>query len=475
MAPSALRSIVFASALALNLALAVVLAFAAVHAACGGGGPRPEGVTASGPSRAPARPTPCVEVSPAQELRELLRTARTGDAFCLGAGTYEGGFSIPTGVTLWGPREAVIRSKGRGTTVKLEGVGPKLLGVTVDGSGGRFETLDAAVQLQGDDAVVDGVRVVRAAFGILVEKSNRAQVRRNHVTGDASAPLGMRGDGIRLWETRGSVVEENLLEHSRDMVVWYSSDNTVRKNRVRHGRYGTHFMYSHRNRVEENHYLANEVGVFIMYSRDVTLLRNVMADGSGAAGMGLGIKESGNITARENLFVHDTIGLYLDQAPLQQDEENLFERNVFRLGEAGVVFHSSQKRNTFRGNSLRDNFVSVRVEGGGDALGSVWEGNDFDDYAGFDLDGDGVGDVPYELRSLSTDLVSRYPDLSFFRGSAALSLMTAVGEMVPLLAAQPILRDAKPRMTALELRVPEAGSLGAGDGKEVALTAPDAN
>ena len=73
-----------------------------------------------------------------------------------------------------------------------------------------------------------------------------------------------------------------------------------------------------------------------------------------------------------------------------------------------------------------------------------------------DFDEDGVGDVPYELRSLSTALISRYPDLSFFRGSASLSLVSAVGEMVPLLAPHPVLRDEHPRMRALPFEVPHA-------------------
>jgi nitrous oxidase accessory protein len=84
------------------------------------------------------------------------------------------------------------------------------------------------------------------------------------------------------------------------------------------------------------------------------------------------------------------------------------------------------------------------VEGGGDALGIEWDHNDFDDYAGYDLDGDAVGDVPYELRSLSEALVSRYPGLAFFRGSPALAMLSAAGEVLPLFAPKTLLRDAHP-------------------------------
>ncbi|MBZ4415001.1 nitrous oxide reductase family maturation protein NosD [Myxococcus sp. RHSTA-1-4] len=399
----------------------------------------------------PARPTGCRPVEAGTAVQPLLDTARAGDALCLAPGTYPGPLRLPPHVTLWGPRGAVVRSSGEGTTVRVEGEGARLLGLTVDGSGGRFDTLDAAVHVRGHGALVEGVTVRNAVFGILVERTEGVTVRGNHVVGSGGAALGMRGDAIRLWETKHSRVEDNLVEAGRDVVVWYSSHNAVRRNTVTGGRYGTHFMYSHDNVVEDNRYAGNEVGIFVMYSRGIALRRNVLAGATGAAGIGLGLKESGNVTAVDNLLVHNTVGLYLDTSPLQEGDTNLFEGNHFRLGDVGVVFHSSERRNTFSANSFRDNHAQVQVEGGGDALAVEWRGNDFDDYAGYDLDADGVGDVPYELRSLSGDLVARYPDLAFFRGSPTLSLVRAAGELLPLFSPKPVMRDAAPRMAPLEL------------------------
>lgn len=403
---------------------------------------------------APARPAGCQSLEAGAGVQALLDGARAGAALCLAPGAYRGPLRLPAGVTLWGPREAVVRSSGEGTTVRLEGAGARLLGLTVDGSGGRFDTQDAAVLVRGRGAGVEGVTVRNAVFGILVERTEGVTVRGNHVLGSGGPALGLRGDAIRLWETQRSLVEDNLVEAGRDLVVWYSSGNTVRRNTVTGGRYGTHFMHSHDNVVEDNHYAGNEVGVFVMYSRGITLRRNVLAGATGAAGMGLGLKESGNVTAVDNLLVHNTVGLYLDTSPLQEGDANVFEGNHFRLGDVGVVFHSSARRNAFRANSFRDNHAQVQVEGGGDALAVEWHGNDFDDYAGYDLDADGVGDVPYELRSLSGDLVARYPDLAFFRGSPTLSLVRAAGELLPLFSPKPVLRDAAPRLAPLDMLEP---------------------
>jgi nitrous oxidase accessory protein len=394
---------------------------------------------------APGRPAACAAVHPGQSLQAALDAALPGETLCLAEGTWVGAVVVPPGVRVWGTERSVIRTSGSGTTVLLRERG-SLVGVTVDGSGGRFDVLDAAVKVNGDDARVEGVTVRNSVFGILVEKSKRVTVRGNRVVGVGGAALGMRGDGIRLWETNDSLVEENQVERARDCVVWYSSRNVVRGNEVRDGRYGVHLMYSHSNRLERNRFVGNEVGVFAMYSRDLSITDNQMLFSRGSAGIGLGMKESGNLVVRGNLLAHNTQGLFLDNSPLVQGDRNVFEHNVIRLSEVGVGFLSSEHDNVFRENVLRDNTSQVRVDGGGDALRVVWDGNEWSDYAGYDLDGDGVGDLPHELKDLPGALTARHADLSFLRGTLALSLVGVAGEVVPLFAPKPILRDSAPRM-----------------------------
>jgi nitrous oxidase accessory protein len=361
-------------------------------------------------------------------------------------------------VALWGPRGAVIHSAGEGTTVSIEAAGAALLGVTVDGSGGRFDLLDAAVRVTADDARVEGVAIRGALFGILVEQAKRVQVRDDDVSGRPEAPLGLRGDAIRLWEVSDSAVEGNRVRDSRDVVVWYSPRNHIARNEVLRGRYGTHLMYSHGNRIEGNRYVENVVGIFAMYSRDLAIEGNLVARSGGAAGVGLGTKESGNLDVRDNWFVANTVGLYLDTSPLYLDETNTFERNVFEFGDTAVVFHGGAARNRFEDNRFRDNGSPVRVEGRGNARDALWRGNEFGDYQGYDLDGDGFGDLPYELRSLSGALTARHPALAFLRGTPAMALVELVGRVVPLFQPETLLVDPAPRMRSdAPERAPGAG------------------
>ena len=396
----------------------------------------------------PARPADCRTVPAGTPLQPLLDATPADGAVCLEPGTYAGDLHLDRRLTLWGPVDAVIVSSRVGSTIHVAGDGVRLLGFTVDGSGGRFDTLDAAVRVHAADVVIEGLVVRHATFGLLIEQSRHVILRGNDIVGDPALPYGLRGDGIRLWETTDSTIEHNRLTDSRDMVVWYSRDNQVRDNLIVRGRYGTHFMYSHRNAVRRNRYVDDVVGVFIMYSRDVTLANNLLAGSGGAAGIGIGLKESGNITATRNILVRNTTGIYIDTSPLQNDDVNRFDGNAIRLSGTAVLFHGRATGNHFLDNSFRDNLTQVESRGGTTALDAEWRGNDFDDYAGYDFDGDGFGDVPYELRSMTANLISRYPGLAYFRGGLALFAVDAVNHIVPLFKPTTLLVDAHPRMRA---------------------------
>ncbi|MEZ4361209.1 MAG: nitrous oxide reductase family maturation protein NosD [Kofleriaceae bacterium] len=398
---------------------------------------------------APSRPAKCREVPDGADVQTALDQAvASGGALCLAPGRYQGPLSLRGAVTLWGPRTAVIATSGSGTTVRLLGAGARLLGVTVDGSGGRYDQLDAAVSVAADDTVVEGVTIEHAIYGILSERARRVRIHGNHVRGDDDPSIGLRGDTIRLWETYDSEVSSNFVEDGRDIVVWYSRNNKILDNRVVRGRYGTHFMYSHDSDVERNQYVDGTVGVFVMYSRDVTLRDNVIANAAGAAGIAIGLKDSGTVTIADNLLVHDQVGIYLDSTPQGEGQRVLIQGNQLRLCQAAVVFHSSGHHTRVIDNDFAGNQTQSRVDGGGDALDVAWEGNYFDDYAGYDLDGDGVGDVPYELRSFAGALIERHPNLEFLVGTPALSLADAAAHLDPLFQPRPVLIDRQPRMRA---------------------------
>jgi len=422
------------------LALAWMLAAATATTACH----EASGMTDAGVLASQPRPESCLQVEPGAGVQAALDDPAVA-AVCLAPGVHQGPFRLTRAVTLWGPASAMIRAPS-GTIIELMAPGAAVLGVTIDGTGGRFDQLDGAVRLTANDTRVEGVTVIHAMFGILVERASRVRVIGNRIEGNRDPATGLRGDTIRLWETRDSLISGNQIFDGRDLVVWYSKGNTITGNRIDGARYGLHFMYSHDNRVTGNQMLRGVVGIFVMYSRGLELSDNLIADAAGAAGMAIGIKDSGNIEITGNRLIHDTIGIYVDSSPMQRGDTVSIERNVLRLNDTAVVFHSSAHHVAIRDNDFADNQTQVRVDGGGDATAVEWRGNYFDDYAGYDLDDDGVGDVAYELRSLSNQLTAQRPNLALFRGTLALALVDAAAHLDPLYQPHPVLVDPAPRM-----------------------------
>ena len=392
----------------------------------------------------PQRPVGGIEVPPGACLAAALAQAPDGAVLVLAPGEHRGPVAITRPVTIWGPRSAVVTSAGTGTTIDVKAAGTRLLGFTVDGSGSRFEDTDAGVHLRADDCTVEGVCVTRALFGIAASGVHRARIAGNEVVGSGARDFGLRGDAIRLWEVRDSAVLDNVVRDSRDMVVWYSPGNRLEGNFVTGGRYGTHFMYSSRNTVRGNTYLHNLVGVFVMYCDNVEVSGNLVAAASPGEGLGIGLKEAGNVRASHNRFIRCPTGVFVDTSPIQVSHLNSFADNAFEFCETGVTFHSSEKRNEFTGNAFVGCTTAVRVDGHGDATGVRWAGNYFEDYAGYDLDGDGVGDVPHEPRSLSNQLTSTRENFQFFRGTPALGLLDVVSRVLPVLTPKVLFTDQAP-------------------------------
>jgi nitrous oxidase accessory protein len=190
---------------------------------------------------------------------------------------------------------------------------------------------------------------------------------------------------------------------------------------------------------------ANVVGVFVMYSKRVRIEGNRLEHASGAAGMGLGFKDSDAVVVEGNRIVGNTTGTYLDNTPRSVRDPVVFRGNAFLGNRAALRLQAPQSGLRFHDNVFLASTALVEVDGGGDAQGVEFLGNYYDDYAGFDLDGDGDGDVAFEVRRVSNDLLESRPELQFFRGSLALSSMGRVAEAVPVLARQTLFSDRRPR------------------------------
>jgi nitrous oxidase accessory protein len=388
-----------------------------------------------------------------EELARLVADVRGPSVIELRATTYRGDLAVKRSVVIRGAPGAVLEGSGASTVVTIDAHDVTLEDVAVRHSGRRNTTEDAGIKATGDRIAIRGVRVDDALFGVSLAACHACLLERVRVEGLGDAHE-LRGDGIKLWEAHDSVVRGCVVRNARDVVVWYTRRALVEGNVVEDGRYGTHFMYAHDAIARGNRYERDVVGVFVMYSARIAIESNVIAGARGAAGMGLGFKESDAATVRGNWIVASTTGVYLDFTPRTPSEPVTFEKNVLALDDVAVRLHSVERGVAFRANDFRENGRTIDVDGGGDALACDVRGNHFSDYEGYDLDGDGVGDVPYRVTALESDLADAHPAIRFFHGTPAMGLALAIARAVPVLDARELLVDTAPLVRAPEVTAP---------------------
>lgn len=363
-------------------------------------------------------------------------------------GTYAGPVVIDRALTIDGKNQVTIDGEGNGSVVLIKTNGVTLKNLHLTNSGESHNDIDSGVLVRGDFNVIKNNRIDNTLFGVDLQQSKNNIVRANHIT---SKPfeLGVRGDAIRLWYSFDNKITDNVIRDSRDTVVWYSRDNLIARNDARGGRYSLHFMYSQYNEVIDNHYENNSVGIFVMYSDGVVLRNNYIAHANGATGMGIGFKETSDVDVTGNRVLYCATGLYLDVSPFQPDTTNRITGNLIAYNGIGVRFLNDWKGNTFKDNRFKGNITQVAVSGGGKTANrNLWEGNHWDDYEGFDQDGDGIGDTPYELFSYADRLWMDVPATQFFKGAPVLEAMDFMERLAPFSEPNMLVRDKLPLMAA---------------------------
>lgn len=374
-------------------------------------------------------------------LQDMIDAAQEGSTIMPPAGVYVEHLTINKALILDGSKGVILDGGGTGTVVELAASGAEIKQLTIRNSGHLHNALDAGLRIKGNFNVIKDVRLENVLFGIDLHQANNNIIRRTDIDSN-DFDLEMKGDSIRLWYSNNNTIEDNLIHDARDFSVWYSSENIIRKNRILHGRYGIHFMYAHRNKVLDNEIADCVVGVFLMYSNDVEVRHNKLLRAWGASGMGVGFKETSGAVIADNDIVGNAVGIYVDISPFDPEATNQFTTNRIAYNGIGVEFHTDWQGNIFKDNGFMSNFSQIVVRGGGTALREGWEGNYWDDFAGFDQDRDGKGDSPFEIYNYADRIWMEVPDAAFFRGSFALESLDFVERLAPF--SQPLLLVKEP-------------------------------
>ncbi|MCE0734401.1 nitrous oxide reductase family maturation protein NosD [Halomonas sp. G15] len=400
--------------------------------------------------------------TPGEPLQPLIERAERGDRLLLPAGRYPGPLVIDRTLTLSGATGAVIDGGGEGHAVVLDAPDIVIEGVTIENWGANLTDMDAGIFIEesAGGSVIRDSRLEGPGFGLWLDAVSDVQVLDNVIRGDATVRSQDRGNGVHLFNSRNVRVEGNDIRHTRDGIyIDTSSQCLLRGNHMQELRYGVHYMYAYDNRVEENTTRDTRTGYALMQSKRLRVVGN---RSEGDRNYGILMNNITDSLLRDNRITRahqrrDAQGKGLVSGAdgkalfVYNSQYNRFEANLLTESDIGIHLTAGSEDNELVGNAFVDNrqqvmYVATRAQEWSEA----GHGNYWSDYLGWDLDGDGVGDTPYEPNDAMDRLLWRYPVARLLMHSPAVLALRWVQRQFPVFRPQGV-KDSHPLMNEPEL------------------------
>ena len=439
----------------------VAAAGAALAVACAGQAPVPSGhgahehhamAAAEAPPLVPVaasitgKGAQRVVVSPTGEVRTVgaaLARVRPGGEITVEPGVYrEPTIVVDKPVTIVGVAGAVLDGERQRAIMIITADDVTVRELELRNVGTSFLQDHAAIRVvKASRCVIENNRIEEAFFGIYLAGATGCRVAGNIIRATPRTEA-TSGNGIHLWSTSDTEIAGNHVSGHRDGIYFeFVRNTTVRQNvSEKNLRYGLHFMYSDDCRYADNRFRHNVGGVAVMYTKRVTMTGNHFQDNWGSASYGLLLKEIYDAEIEGNVFDRNTVGIVADGAVRAVIAGNDFVRNGWALRLLGSTYDGRVDRNNFVGNTF-----DVTTNGAG---GAVLAGNYFDSYRGYDLDRDGLGDVPHHPVRLFSVIVEHNPPAIILLRGFFVDVLDAAERVLPSLTPA-ALTDDRPAMGRL--------------------------
>ncbi|HEX2717687.1 MAG TPA: nitrous oxide reductase family maturation protein NosD [Gemmatimonadaceae bacterium] len=379
---------------------------------------------------------------PVRTIAEGIRLAAPGGRVVVRAGVYrEPTIVVDRPLEIVGEGLPTLDGEGTREIMQVVADDVTVRGLRFAHVGTSFVEDRAALRIRDAKrcAVTDN-RIDSAFFAIYLANVTGCRIERNVIRG-ADSTEATAGNGIHLWSTRSVTIAGNTVTGHRDGIYFeFVHDARVERNTSEGNlRYGLHFMYSDDCEYADNTFRRNGSGVAVMYTKRVTMRGNHFADNWGSAAYGLLVKEVADARLERNTFARNTVAFFADGADRMTLTHNVFTDNGWALRLAGSTNEGEVTANNFSGNSF--DVVTTTRSPSTRVSGNWWQ-----EYRGYDLDRDGVGDVPHRPVRLFSVVVEHNPPAMMLLRSGFVGVLDTIERAIPSLTPETLV-DASPAMT----------------------------
>jgi len=351
---------------------------------------------------------------PLSSIGDAVRAAAPGSRILIKPGVYvEPTIVVDRPLTIQGEGYPTIDGEGSRQIFTVTADNVRITGLDLRNVGVSYVEDRAAIRVEGATRCeIDHNRIHGGFFAIYLAGASDCRVTENHITGTGKRETDS-GNGIHAWNSKRLVIESNEIRGHRDGVYFeFVTDSRVSRNLAEGNiRYGLHFMFS------------NEYN-------------------QGSAAFGLLMKDIRDSRILNNTFQENSVGLYAEGFDRTEVSGNDFVRNGRAVRLLSNSVDTKFVNNNFLGNTFDVTTNSRRVR-------SSFEGNHWDGYRGYDLDGDGVGDLPHHPVRLFALIAERTPVTIVLLRSFFVTLLDWTERVVPSLTPDNLI-DERPAMRRLE-------------------------
>ncbi len=387
-----------------------------------------------------------VVVDPAKgaSLMEAIADAAPFDTLLVQPGTFkEGRIIIDKPLFILGVGYPVIDGEGKTEIITILSDSVTIQGLQIQNVGVSYieDRAGISAEKQTHIRIIDN-KLYNTFFGVYLKNSSHCLIQGNEIKADAVNEISS-GNAIQLWYCNNILVQDNHASGHRDGIyLEFVDDSRIENNTSTNNiRYGLHFMFSNRDQYVGNTFELNGAGVAVMFSKKITMQYNRFINNKGTASYGLLLKEIYDGTISNNTFLGNTTGIYGEGANRLEVHHNTFEKNGWALKVLGSCMD-----NTFTNNNFINNNFDLTTNN--NRSYNNYDGNYWSDYTGYDLDKDGIGDVPHRPIKLFSYIVTRSDASIILLRSLLVDVLNFTEKVTPAFTPE-LLQDTTPLMKPL--------------------------